>query len=73
MTAERAIEFGDELVETIDRFDDDVREKAEDFFASVRRGVLGVLATVKRTGQVTAAQERSLRNWDRGVAAWVRD
>jgi hypothetical protein len=47
--------------------------KAEDFFRSVYGGLAATRTTIRLNDNVTAAQEKAIKNWNSGVCAWHPD
>lgn len=43
----------------------------EDFAESVAFSARSMISTIERTGRVSVDQESAIRNWHRGVMAWV--
>ena len=73
MSVKKANEQCDRIVETIDELDEEVFNKASDFFEDVRTNVVDVQETICKRELVTENQQRALDNWERGVNKWVHN
>lgn len=72
MVADKAIELAESIIDKIDEeVSDEAKDRATEFFESVREGALSLVQTIQRTGRVSDKQAEALRNWDRGVSRWI--
>lgn len=71
LTVLEALEQGQLVIEMIDTLSDKVRQRAPDFFTSVREGCVSVTQRIRESQRVSFKQGRALINWFTAVKKWT--